>query len=595
MRPFAALVLLLVLFAACGGSARPSLPAPAAAPEATSDAAGAVTRLADEYVEAFFERFPESATRRGLPDADHGGVEDNSLEALATWRAREDSWLVQLEAIDPDLLEGRPEWVTYGILREILEGARAVRVCRLELWSVSSGPSGWQAGYATLAGLQPVGTETLRAQAVERMEGLARYVEVETENLRQGVGQGYTAPRVIVEGLIRQLDGLLGAPIDSSPFLSPARRDSAPGFAADLALVIERELYPSVRRYRDYLAGEYLAASRPETGVSANPRGADCYRASVRRFSTLDLPPHEVFAAGEREIAAIREEMLALARRSFGTSDLPTLLQRLREDPAFTYRTRDELVEVSTAAIERARSASSQWFGVLPKAGLEIRQHPEFRQREGAVAQYSAAAEDGSRPGIFWISTYRPESIPRAYGEATAFHEGVPGHHLQVAIAQERTGAHPVTRYFGFSGFSEGWALYSEVLADEMGLYSDDVARMGLLASQAWRAARLVLDAGIHSRGWTRDQAVEYLGRTTTMSPVQLQGEVDRYISWPGQATSYMLGNLEIRKLRAEAERRLGERFHIREFHDQVLGNGGVTLPMLRRQVERWVERREGR
>lgn len=577
-----ALAIPAMLIAACGGSARSPSPAP--------DAASGVTRLADEYVDAYFERSPEAATRRGLPDADHGAVEDNSLEALAKWRGREDAWLRQLEAIDPARLEGRPEWVTYGILREVLEGSRAARVCRFELWPVSSGPSGWQAGYATLAGLQPVGTDTLRAQAVERMRGLARYIEVDIENARQGVRQGYTAPRVIVEAVIRQLDGLLGTPIDSSPFLSPASRDSAPGFAADLARVLERELYPSIRRYRDYLAGEYLAAARSQEGVSANPSGAECYRASVRRFSTLDISPEEVFAAGEAEIAAIQEEMLALARRSFGTSDVPMLLQRLREDPEFTYRTRDEIVEVSTAAIERARRASPRWFGVLPKAGLEIRQHPEFRQREGAVAQYSPATEDGSRPGIFWISTYRPDSVPRAYGEATAFHEGIPGHHLQVAIAQERTGAHPLTRYFGFSGFSEGWALYSEVLADEMGLYSSDVTRMGLLASQAWRAARLVLDAGIHSRGWTREQAVEYLGRTTTMSPVQLQGEVDRYISWPGQATSYMLGNIEIRKLRTEAERRLGERFDIREFHDQVLGNGGVTLPMLGRQVERWVE-----
>ena len=553
-----------------------------------------MSRLADEYVASWFERSPESATRRGIPGTDHGRVTDNSPEALARWRAREDAWLARLGAIDPAGLEGGAAWVTYGILRELLEASVASRVCRQELWAVSSGPAGWQASYATLAGLQPVGSDSLRGQAVERVRGLARYIEVELRNLRQGVGQGYTAPKVIVEAVIRQLDGVLGTAADSSPFVSPALRDSSPSFAADLAGAVGRELYPAIRRYRDYLAGEYLAAARQEPGVSATPGGAACYRAEVRRFSTLDLPPEDVFAAGEREMAAIRAEMQALAERSFGTTDLSALLQRLRDDTAFTYQTREEIVEVSTAAIERARRASAAWFGLLPQAGLEIRQHPEFRQREGAVAQYSAATDDGTRPGIFWISTYRPEVIPRAYGEATAFHEGIPGHHLQLAIAQERTGAHAITRYFGFSGFGEGWALYSESLADEMGLYSSEVARMGLLASRAWRAARLVLDAGIHARGWTREQAVEYLGRTTTMSPVQLQGEVDRYISWPGQATSYMLGSLEIRRVRGEAERRLGPRFDIRAFHDQVLGNGGVTLPMLRRQVERWVERAEG-
>ena len=566
--------------------------APAGPPAGSSpDAAPArVTRLADEYVAAYFERSPESATRRGIP-GDHGAVLDNSLEAVAAWRAREDAWLAEVKTIDPRDLEGRPEWATYGILREVLKGSVGMRVCREELWAVSSGPSGWQAGYATLAGLQPTGTDTLRAQAIRRVGGLGRYIEIEIENLREGGRQGYTAPRVIVEAAIRQMDGILSAEADSSPFFSPARRDSTPGFAADLARAIERELYPEIRRYRDFLAGEYRDVARADIGVRSIPDGPACYRATVRRFTTLDLSPDEVFQAGEREMAAIRGKMLALAERSFGTSDLQSLLRRLREDTAFTYRTRDEIVKVSAEAIERARIASPKWFGLLPAARVEIRQHPEFRQREGAVAQYSSATEDGSRPGVFWISTYRPEAIPRAYGEATAFHEGIPGHHLQVAIAQERKDAHPISRYFFFSGFGEGWALYGEVLADEMGLYSSDIARMGLLASQAWRAARLVIDAGVHARGWTRERAVEYLGSGTTMSPIQLQGEVDRYISWPGQATSYMLGNLEIRALRSGAERRLGSRFDIREFHDRVLEHGAVTLPMLREQVERWVER----
>lgn len=579
-----ALILLLCL-AGCGGGSRVR-----SEPEGRTGEASQVSLLADEYVAAYFERYPETATRLGIAGTDHGRVTDNSLDAIARWRAREDAWLAQVRALDPTRLEGGPEWVTYGVLRELLEGSAAARVCRHELWSVSSAPSGWQASYATLAGLQPVGTDSLRGQAVRRVEGLARYLGIETEKLRDGAGRGYTAPRVIVEAVIRQLDGLLGTPVDSSPFLSPAIRDTSPAFTADLVRAVESALYPAIRRYRDYLAGDYLAASRAEPGVGAIPGGAQCYRAEVRRFSTLDLPPEEVFATGEREMDAIRKEMIALARRSFGTSDLAALLRRLREDPAFTFPTREEIVDVSLAAIERARRASPTWFGILPRAGLEIREHPEFRQREGAVAQYSAAPEDRSRPGIFWITTYRPEVTPRAYAEATAFHEGIPGHHLQVAIAQERTGAHAITRYFGFSGFGEGWALYSEGLADEMGVYSDDLARMGLLASRAWRAARLVIDAGVHTRGWTREQAVDYLGRATTMSPVQVQGEVDRYISWPGQATSYMLGDLYIRRVRTDAERRIGSRFDIREFHDRVLGNGGVTLPMLRRQVERWVE-----
>jgi uncharacterized protein (DUF885 family) len=574
-------IILLLHLAACGGAPSPVQPGPGV----PRGPGGEVNHLADEYVNAFFERSPESATRRGIPGTDEGEVTDNSLEALGGWQTREDAWLTRVRGMDASRLEGSPEWVTYGILRELLEGSVASRVCRQELWPLSSTVPGWQSSYPILAELQPVGTDTLRQQAVRRARGLVRYLDTEMSNLREGVRQGYTASRATVEAVIRQLDGLLGTAVDSSPFVSPGRRDSSPTFTAELASVVQRELYPTIRRYREYLAGEYLATARPQPGVHAIPRGADCYRAEIRRFTTLDIPPEEVFATGEREMAAVRREMQALAERSFGTSDLAALLGRLRDDSTLAYRSREEVVQTSSAAIERARQASPAWFGLLPKAGLEIRQHPEFRQREGAAAQYSAPTEDGSRPGVFWISTYRPETIPRVYGEATAFHEGIPGHHLQVAIAQERTGAHSITRYFGFSGFSEGWALYSESLADEMGLYSSEVARTGYLTNRAWRAARLVVDAGIHSLGWSREQAVDYLGRTTTLSPIQVQGEVDRYISWPGQATSYLLGDLEIRKIRAAAERRLGARFDIGDFHDRVLGNGGVTLPMLRQQV----------
>ncbi|HEU4525848.1 MAG TPA: DUF885 domain-containing protein [Gemmatimonadales bacterium] len=582
MRP--AIVVLLCL-AGCSGAAAPPGPGPRAAPASAAD----VNRLADEYVEAFFERSPESATRRGIRGADQGRVTDNSLEALTRWQARETAWLAQVRAIDPAGLEGSPEWGTYGILRELLEGSVASRICRQELWPLSSTLPGWQASYPILAELQPIGTDSLRHLALQRVRGLIGFLDIEMANLQEGVREGYTAPRATVEAVVRQLDGLLGTAVDSSPFASPARRDSSPAFAAELASVLQAELYPAIQRYRDYLKGEYLTTSRQKPGVLAIPDGAECYRAEVRRFTTLDIPPEEVFAAGKREMELVRREMQALAERTFQTSDLPGLLQRLRNDPAFAYRSREEVVETSSAAIERARRASPTWFGILPRASLEIRQHPEFRQREGAAAQYSAPPDDGTQPGIFWISTYGAHAIPRAYGEATAFHEGIPGHHLQVAIAQERVESHPITRFFGFSGFAEGWALYGESLAAEMGLYSSDVARMGFLTNRAWRAARLVVDAGIHSRGWTREQALEYLGSATTLSPLQLQGEVDRYISWPGQATSYMLGDLEIREAREEAVERLGARFDIRAFHDQVLGNGGVTLPMLRRQVQRWI------
>lgn len=574
-------MLSLSVLAACAPAASPP-------PRPSGEPAAEVTRLADEYVAAFFERTPEAATRRGLPNANHGGVTDNSLAATAEWRRREDGWLRAIRAVSPDSLVGRPEWATYGILREVLDGLAGTRVCRTELWNLNTN-SGWQSTYASLATLQPVGTDSLRAQALTRLGALPRFIATERRNLREGLRQGYSAPRAVAEGVLRQLDGILASPVDSSPFSSPARRDSTPAFRQAYLAELQDRLLPELRAFRAYLATEYLPQSREAVGVSANPSGAACYQASVRRFTTLSLTPDEIYRMGEQRLALVEGEMRALASRTFGTDDLAAVRRRLREDTAFTFRSREEIVQRSREVVARARADLPRWFGRVPQADVSIVEHPEFRQRTGAAPSYTPPADDGSRGGIFYITTYAPEHISRATLEIVAFHEAIPGHHLQHALALERAGAHPVTRFFGFSGFGEGWALYTERLADEMGLYSGDLERVGMLDAEAWRAARLVLDVGIHTRGWTREQAVDYLTEHSTISPSLTQGEVDRYISWPGQATSYMLGNLTILSLRRDAERRLGSRFDIRAFHDQVLGNGSVTLPMLREQVERWL------
>ena len=549
-----------------------------------------IVAVATEYVAALFERTPELPSRRGVPGARHDRLTDNSLAALERWQRREDSLLARLRTLRIPAA-GRRDWATYSITREALEGSVAQRACRLELWGVNS-LSGWQASYPALARAQPVGSDSLRAQALARWRALPRYVDVEIANLREGLRRGYAAPRPVVENVVRQLDGLLATPAESSPFASPAQRDSSTAFRRDFVGVVANGINPAIRRYRDFLAGEYLPRARVTIAVSQSPGGPACYRASVRRFTTLDLPADSIFALGQRELARREKAMSDLGERVAGTRDVRTLLRWLVTDTAFTFRTRQEIVDSSQAAIARAERALPKWFGLLPRAHVVIEQHPEFRQRAGAVAQYNAAAEDGSRPGIFYINTYGPETQSRARIESTAFHEAVPGHHFQVTIAQERGEAHPIARYVSNSGYSEGWALYAETVAGEMELFSSDVGRLGLLASQAFRAVRLVLDAGIHAKGWSREQAVEYLTAHSVVAPTIVQGEIDRYISVPGQASSYMLGNLEIRALRTEAERRLGDRFEIREFHDRVLEDGALPLPALRAKLLAWIETR---
>jgi uncharacterized protein (DUF885 family) len=548
-----------------------------------------VTALADAYLAAYFDRYPEFVTYYSVPGGRHDRMRDNSLAAHERWEAQEDQWLATLRSIDHARLAGRPEWVTYGTLREVLEASTAGRVCHNELWGVTQTAAGWQAWLAYLSEVQPIGTDDLRAQALARWRGIPRFIDLEVEKLREGVRRGYAAPKGNVRLVIGQMDALLSTPAIESPFYSLAARDSTPTFETELKAIVATGINPAIRRFRDFLEREYLPRAREAIAVSANPNGAMCYRAAVRNFSTLDLSPRQIHELGLEQVAKLDAEMLAIARRSFGASEVPPLLERLKTDPKYTFRTGEEVVSYSEEALGRAKTAIGKWFGILPKADVVIRRYPAFRERS-AAGEYHVPAEDGSRPGAYFILTYDPTKRSRSGSQSVTFHETIPGHHLQIAIAMERKSAiHPIARYLRNAGYTEGWALYAERLADEMGLYSSDLDRMGMLSDQRWRAARLVVDPGIHVLGWTRERAIKYLLANTTASRDEVEAEVDRYIIWPGQATAYMLGMLEIRQLRDGAESALGPRFDIREFHDRVLEDGSLTLPMLRDKIERWI------
>jgi uncharacterized protein (DUF885 family) len=574
------------------GDAGMSPPAAAAARSPQDSLAAAVNALADEAMQTALTRAPEIATIVGLPGFRHDGLSDNSLAAMARYEAEDEAFAARVLALQPEPLMGRAEYITLGFLREAAQSGMQGRVCRNELWSGVNQMFGWQATLARLSQVQPVGTDDLRQQALTRWRGLDKQIDDEIANLREGLRQGYRAPRVNVVRVIEQMDMLLASPPAQSPFASPMQRDSTPAFRAEFEQVVTNELFPAMRRYRDFLANEYMAASRTEIGIAANPNGVDCYRAAVRSFTTLDVPAQEIHEIGLREMDKIQNEMRTIAQRSYNTSDVPALLERMRTDPQFLFRSRQEIVDYADAAIGRARVAMPRWFGRLPQADVIIEPYQEFEERSAPGASYEIPGEDG-RPGKYRINTYKAEEQTKVGVESTAFHESIPGHHLQLAISQEREGAHIITRFTGNSGFSEGWGLYAERLADEMGLFSSDMDRMGLLSNEALRAARMVVDPGLHVMGWTREQAIDYMLRHTAENRQAVENEVDRYIGWPGQATAYMLGNLEIRRLREMAERELGPRFDIRTFHDKVLEDGTVTLPMLRGKIERWVA--EGR
>jgi uncharacterized protein (DUF885 family) len=574
-------VCLLAVTAACRAPAEQ--PKPIQAREA-SDAS--VRALADTYLEGFFDRNPDGVTFYGIPGRHHDKLPDNSLDALKAWQAKEDSWLAQIRQIDPATVDAAPLRGTYAIVREALEGSVGKRVCRDELWNVSQ-MTGWQVTYGYLVTIQPVGSDEARQEALARWSRLAKYIDTEIVNLREGVKAGYSAPKGNVRIVIDQVNSLIATPTAESPFDSPSVRDKTPAFMKQFDLLLRDQIVAAFTRYRDFLEKEYLPAAREAIAVSANPNGAACYDASVRYHSSLPVPAKDVHATGLQQVERLDAEMKAIGERSFSTSDVPKLLQRARTDRKYLFKSREDLIAYSQAALVRAKAAMREQFGLLPKADVVIQPYPKFREKNGPN-EYNPPAEDGSRPAVFFINAYQAEKKSRVEAESTAFHETIPGHHLQIAIALERKDIHPIGRYLGNSGYTEGWALYAERLADAMTLYSSDLDRLGLLSGQALRASRLVLDSGIHTLGWTRQQAIDFMLAHTAEPQDDVASEVDRYIIYPGQATAYMLGMLEIRKARDEAQQVMGPKFDVKSFHDRVLEDGAVPVSFLHEKIRRW-------
>jgi uncharacterized protein (DUF885 family) len=404
--------------------------------------------------------------------------------------------------------------------------------------------------------------------------------------------------------VIEQLDELLQKPDAEWALSAPARAELAgvpeasrealrrgvEGAIADL-------IRPAFQRYRDAIAAEALPRARDDehVGLGDVPGGEATYRAMIQVHTSLPLTAEAIHAIGVEQNALIRAEMVGLGERLFGTGDFNEIQRRLRTDPALFFTSRDEVEAKARAALENANREFSKWFGRAPKTPCVVKRIEPYEEVDNTIAYYLPPATDGSRPGTYYVNTYAPETRPRYEAEVLAFHEAVPGHHSQIAIAQELSSIPAFRRHAGVTAYVEGWALYTERLSAEMGLYSGDLDRIGMLSFSAWRASRLVVDTGIHAMGWSRGRAVDYMMANTILAENNVIVEVDRYINWPGQALAYKLGELEVLRLRGEAERRLSGRFQIQRFHDAVLENGAVSLPVLRALIERFIEAESAR
>lgn len=545
--------------------------------------------LATEYEYAYFDRFPELGLFWGRKDVPLDRFTDNSLRAIHAWEKIEDDIYERLLEIDEKMLFDSKEHVTYQLLKQRLEANRACRVCKDELWTLDP-LFGWHIKIGLTAEKQPLGTAPLREAALTRYAAVPKMVQNEINNLSQGIEQGYTAPKPVVERIINQLQIMLAYAVEDAPIYALVKSDQDQAFAQKVEALILETINPALQKFHDFLSERYLPCAREAIGLSNIPEGVAGYEAKIMRETTLNVSPEEVFEFGQICIEQIQSEIKRIGSEEFGIEDVAEIFKQINTNPKYLFETEQEVLDLNMAALDRVKAAMENWFDYMPKADCKLVPYPEHRAKTGSPGEYHPPSEDGTRPGVYYINTFKPHEKPRADQEATLFHELIPGHHYQVALAQEDTSHHTLDKFLWNSGFGEGWALYTERLADEMGLYSDNISVLGLLSNESLRAARLVVDPGIHHFGWTREKALDYLKSHTAFPEHILQSEVDRYIMLPGQATSYMLGQREIFQLRDYAIQALGEEFDIRDFHHQVLKDGAITLPMLRNNILDWVE-----
>ena len=575
------------------GSREPASSAPAPEASAAATPRERALAVADALVDDALAHRPASVARLRPPGARHDALPDASLAHEAQRDAREDAWLAELRALDRSELAASDARIAYELARSWLEARTAQRVCRGELWGVSQ-MGGWHVDLADAALAQPVETPELRAQALARWAQLPRYVEQQNAALREGISRGYVAPRLVVDHVLAQLATLLASPDDALPYASPAFRSDDAAFRAEYLALVAHAVRPALARHHAFLRDEYARYARSNIAASESPGGRACYEAALLFSTTLAISPEEVHARGLAAVEEVEREMAAIAERSFRGMTVREMLEAIRSDAKYAYRDEAHLMSVGQAAMDRAWAALPRAFERLPRARARLEPIPAFQART-AAAHYLQAALDGSSLAAYRVRTFEPAKQSVASGESVAFHEVVPGHHLQIALANENEALPRIARLLFRSGFTEGWALYAERLADELGLYTDDVARLGMLNARAFRAVRMVVDTGMHALGWSRERAIAFMREHTALPDSQIAQEIDRYIARPAQATSYLLGYQEIVALRSAAEQRLGALFDVRAFHEVVLGSGSTTLPLLRDRVEAWVRDEERR
>ncbi|MBI2373286.1 MAG: DUF885 domain-containing protein [Deltaproteobacteria bacterium] len=522
---------------------------------------------------------------------------DNSVPAAVERRRRvRRNLLARAESLGSGLAPD--DALAKDVLVAWLSGESGTDVCDFHLWSLSP-RSNPVTEWSYLPTLHRITSSEDASNLAARYSKIAASIDAEVGNLQEGLRRGLVTNRHTAELVLEVFEGLLAKPTSEWPLSAPGK-DDPPGqpdparsaaFRKEIRARVDREIRPAFERYAKMLRDELVPKSRPESeiGLSALPNGSACYASQIRRYLGFDRSAESLHELGLAEITRIDAELDKLGREALGSRSLPETLARLRSDPALYFTTSEEVEAKAVAALERARAKIPEAFGTLPKTDCVVTRIPDYEAPFTTVAYYRQPVPDGSKPGEYFINVFAPTTRTRYEAEALAYHESIPGHHLQIAVAQERPNLPAFRRHYGLDAYVEGWGLYAERLSDELGLYSGPLDRLGMFSYEAWRAARLVVDTGLHSKGWTRQQAIDFMRAHTALAPNNIVNEVERYIAWPGQALAYKVGQLEILRLRELARERLGDKFDLRSFHDEVLESGAVPLPILAQRIEAFI------
>jgi uncharacterized protein (DUF885 family) len=548
--------------------------------------------LFDRAWETDMERKPESAS--GMGDTRHNSRwSDMSVKALTDAHLAEGDVLVQLSKINRDLLP-ESEQLNYDLFQQEYE--KRLKAWEFQTWLMPINQRGGVQTADEMVELLQFNTLKDYADWIARIRAIGILVRQEIELMRQGVAEGWVQPRIVMQRVPAQIEKQIVSDPTLSGFYRPFKSFPESIGVEDRERLrqiarksIAEVVVPAYRELLEFFVTEYLPACRETVGAWALPDGRSYYEFRARSYTSTDLTPDQIHQLGLDEVQRIRGQMQEIIDSLGFQGTFKDFLTFLRTDPQFYYQDPQELYQAYLATAKRIDPELVKLFGRLPRLPYGVRPIPETSAPDTTTAYYMRGAADGSRAGYYYVNLYRPETRPKYEIEVLTVHEAVPGHHLQISLAQELGDIPKFRRYLGATAFVEGWGLYSESLGSELGLYQDPYSRFGQLTYEMWRAVRLVVDTGIHYRGWSRQQAIDFFMENAAKSELDIVNEIDRYIAWPGQALAYKVGEIRIQQLRELAATRLGPAFDIREFHDTLLGAGALPLDLLGKRMDAWI------